>query len=105
MPTLRDGDILMSEKILEMMQKLFQILKIKKNLPNDLSAFSTFQIAHHAGLSIEQEYELLCLPNEFARQKYMVKHLKKLIPIVREMEALRKKVQMNGHFKNVIPPA
>lgn len=98
------GDILMSEQILEYLAKLFQILKIKKPLPNDLATFSTFQIAHHAGLSIEQEYELLCLPDEIKRQQYMVNHLKNLIPIVKEMEELRKKAQMNGHFKNVIPP-
>jgi hypothetical protein len=27
-----------------------------------------------------------------------------LIPMVREMERLRERVQMNGHFKDVIPP-
>ena len=61
-------------------------------------------MGHHVGLSLEQEYELLSISSEEDRQDYMLEHLERLIPIVKDMETLRKRVQMNGHFKNIIPP-
>ena len=99
-----NGDPILYPKIVEMTQLLFEYLSIKKNIPKDKSDFSTFEIAHHVGFSIEQEYELLTIPNELQRQEFMLDHLENLIPIVKDMERLRKRVEMNGHFKNIIPP-
>ena len=99
-----EGDIIQYQKILELVSELFQILNIKKELPEDSGSFHTYDIAHHIGLTLEQEYELLCIPSEVERQEYVRSHLIRLIPIVREMERLRERVQMNGHFKNIIPP-
>lgn len=98
-----DGDILQSNKIVEKITELFDILKINKAIP-DPSNFFTFDMAHHVGLTVEQEYEILSIRSEEDRQDFMLEHLEKLIPIVKEMEELRKRVQMNGHFKNIIPP-
>ena len=99
-----NGEKALYPKIIKKVKTLFRILRIKKTLPEDLEKFYTFQIAHHVGFSLQQEYEFLCIAAENERQNYMLKHLTKLIPIVREMEKLRIKVQMNGHFKNVLPP-
>ena len=98
------SDHTLSIEIVERVKELFRILKIKKKLPESKGQFSTFKIAHHVGLSLEQEYQFLCLSTEFDRQNFIFDHLEQLIPIVREMERLRKRVQLNGHFKNVIPP-
>jgi len=98
-----ESDRLLNEKILEKAAVLYDYLSIKKPLPENLD-FTTYEIAHHVGFSIEQEYQLLSMAEEKDRQKFMFKHLKKLIPVVKEMEKLRKKAKMNGHFKNVIPP-
>lgn len=97
------GDIMLSNKIVERIEVLYDILKINKSIP-DPSSFYTFDMAHHVGLTVDQEYELLGIQSEEDRQDFMLEHLEKLIPIVKEMEELRKRVQMNGHFKNVIPP-
>ncbi|MEN0046809.1 MAG: LON peptidase substrate-binding domain-containing protein [Bacteroidota bacterium] len=97
------SDILLSSQIIEKVEELFELMNIKKEIP-DAQSFSTFKMGHHVGLSVEQEYELLCIPNEEERQEYMLDHLRKLLPVVREMESLRQRVQMNGHFKDVIPP-
>ncbi|MEM9888002.1 MAG: LON peptidase substrate-binding domain-containing protein [Bacteroidota bacterium] len=97
------SDILLSTKIVERIATLFELMKINKTIPN-AADFFTFGMGHHVGFSIEQEYELLSIQSEQDRQEFMLAHLDKLIPVVREMEELRKRVQMNGHFKDVIPP-
>ena len=94
----------LNNKILVELKELFRILGIDKKLPETAEAFVTRDIAHHVGFSIEQEYEFLCLTSELKRQHYIFDHLDRLIPIVREMERLRLKAQLNGHFKNAIPP-
>ena len=98
------GDYQMNEQILKMVEELFDLLSIKETIPENNASFQTYQIAHHVGFSLEQEYEFLCIPTEVDRQEYLQSHLEKLIPTVKEMERLRKKALMNGHFKNVIPP-
>ncbi len=94
----------LNNKILKELKELFRILGVEKKLPESTEDFITCDIAHHVGFSIEQEYEFLCLTSELKRQHYMFDHLNRLIPIVREMERLRLKAQLNGHFKNAIPP-
>jgi len=98
------GDFVFTEKILEHLGELYQIMNITKPLPEHTPDFSTYKIAHLVGFSLEQEYEFLCMPEEVRRQEYMLAHLERLLPTAREMEEMRKKVQMNGHFKNVLPP-
>lgn len=99
-----DGDFLKYEKIIHLIAELYEVLNIKKPLPELDGAFNTYRIAHLVGFSIEQEYELLTIQEERRRQNFMLAHLDKLIPTAKEMEELRKKVQMNGHFKNILPP-
>lgn len=93
-----------SEKLLEYLRELFRILNINKALPKSSKSFKTYAMAHHVGFSVEQEYEFLKIPEESRRQDFMFDHLQKMIPVVKEMERLRQRVQMNGHYKNVIPP-
>lgn len=98
------SDFLKSQAILKGLEELFRILKINKEVPKEPDQFQTYDIAHHVGFSLEQEYEFLCIPKERDRQEYMEAHIQRLIPVVKEMERLRKRAEMNGHFKNVIPP-
>lgn len=99
-----DGETDLNVEILELAQKLFELLNITKELPEDPADLVTYDIAHHVGFTVKQEYELLSISQEVKRQEFMRDHLKQLIPVVREMERLRQRVQMNGHFKNMIPP-
>lgn len=99
-----EGDIMIYLKILEKTKELYEILNINKSIPEDPNEMSTYELAHHVGFSIEQEYEFLRIPEERMRQTRMLSHLEHLIPIVREMETLRERVKLNGHFKDAIPP-
>ena len=93
-----------ARRILMAAEELFDLLSIKKTLPEDISNFSSYELAHHVGFSLDQEYKFLCIPTEMERQKFMLAHLEGFIPIVKETERLRKKASMNGHFKRVISP-
>lgn len=97
------GDIILSDKIIKNLEELYLVMNIKKDIPA-ISEFNTFAMGHHVGFTIEQEYEMLQIRSEVGRQEFMLQHLEKLIPTVRQMEALRKRVQMNGHFKDLKPP-
>ena len=81
-----------------------QLDKIDKKLPRAAHTFRIYDIAHFIGLSIDQEYALLTLPTELERQEFTLKHLKKLIPVVENMENSKKRARLNGHFREVIPP-
>ena len=82
-------------------KELHKLLKIEKNFTKPDNELMTYDVAHHAGLSIEQEYELLELMHESQRQEYLKRHLTKVIPVLGEMEILKERVKLNGHFKNV----
>ncbi|MCB0548138.1 MAG: LON peptidase substrate-binding domain-containing protein [Phaeodactylibacter sp.] len=99
-----EGDVVANTQILELVEELFSLMSIKKSIPSGPNDFNTYELAHHVGFSLEQEYQFLCVADERSRQEFMRMHLEKLIPVVREMENLRKRAEMNGHFKNIIPP-
>jgi Lon protease-like protein len=83
---IQDSDFLLNEKILELLTRLFELLKVQKDLPSTTDGFCMYDIGHHIGLSIEQEFQLLSLPSEKERQVFVQQHLEKLIPVLLEME-------------------
>ncbi len=99
-----NGDFMTQSQILQYIREMFQIIHIQKRLPEYVSDFQTLEFGHHVGFTIDQEYEFLCLADEHERQNYMLDHLENILPTVREMERLRERAQLNGHFRAVIPP-
>lgn len=69
----------------------------------DLPAFKSFTLAHKIGLSLHQEYSLLKLTSEKARQDYLINHLLITIPIIQEMNRTKQTIEFNGHFRNFDP--
>ena len=76
------------------------LIQISDKFKEDANLWS-YDVAHHAGLSLDEEYELLGLMNELQRQEYLKRHLVKVLPVVAEMESLKEKIKLNGHFKNL----
>lgn len=101
---LEGGDFITAEKILELIRELFALLEVQKDLPETPDQFRTYDWAHQIGFSLQHEYQLLCMPEETERQQFMLVHLENILPRVKEIEEIRRKAQMNGHFKNIIPP-
>jgi Lon protease-like protein len=89
------------QKIINGLKELHRLLKINKDFNKPEEQLRSYDIAHHAGLSLEKEYELLCLMQEVQRQEYLKRHLAKVLPVLAEMETLKEKIQLNGHFKNL----
>lgn len=87
--------------LIESILKLHQLLQVQKQFKKPVDELLSYDIAHHTGLSLQEEYELLNLFNEVHRQEYLKQHLLKVLPIITEMEALKSRVQLNGHFKNL----
>ena len=88
-------------KLLAGIRELHKALKVDKDFHKPDEELSIYDIAHHIGLSTEEEYELLCLMDERQRQEYVKRHLAKVIPTVSGMEKLKEKIKLNGHFKNL----
>lgn len=99
-----EENIEQTEMLSALVRNLYDLMKIDKALPKFDNPYFSYKVGHHVGLSKIQEFELLILRSENERQAFLIKHLEKLIPIVLEMEDLRKKVEMNGHFKDLKSP-
>ncbi|HEY0040937.1 MAG TPA: LON peptidase substrate-binding domain-containing protein [Flavisolibacter sp.] len=82
-------------------RELHKLLNVQKDFKKEDQNLTTYDLAHHVGFSIQEEYEFLNLLHERQRQEYLKRHLAKIIPMVAEMENLKEKVKLNGHFKNL----
>jgi len=88
-------------KVVSAVRELHRLLNISKDFHKPDEELGAYDLAHHAGLSLEQEYELLGLLQEVQRQEYLKRHLGKVLPVIAEMETLKERVKLNGHFKNL----
>lgn len=98
------GNYLMSEKIIEYVEMMYKMLAIPKDPPVNSETFSTYEIAHHIGLTLEQEYEFLQILSEIDRQTFILGHLEEMVPRVKKINNIRERALLNGHFRNIIPP-
>jgi uncharacterized protein len=91
------------DKVITGIRELHRLLNISKDFKKPDPELQAYDLGHHAGMSIDEEYELLGLLHELQRQEYLKRHLQKVLPMLLEMEQLKEKVKLNGHFKNLGP--
>lgn len=96
-----EGKRELMQKVVNGIRELHRLLNINKDFKKPDEELTAYDVAHHAGLSLEEEYELLGLLKEIQRQEYLKRHLSKVLPLIAEMEALKEKIRLNGHFKNL----
>jgi len=97
-----DSTETLKNQLLELIYELYLHLEVPR--PKiDVSTFRSYTLAHKIGLSLQQEYSLLKLISEKARQEYLINHLLITIPIVQEMNRTKQVIELNGHFKNFDP--
>lgn len=89
------------QKVINGVKELHRLLNISKDFKKPDEQLQAYDVAHHAGLSLEEEYEVLGLLKELQRQEYLKRHLQKVLPMLMEMEQLKEKVKLNGHFRNL----
>lgn len=95
------GNAELMRKVMASIRELHQLLNVSKDFHKDPAAVNSYDVAHHIGLSVNEEYELLGLFDERQRQEYLRLHLAKVIPMLAGMEQLKEKIKLNGHFKNL----
>jgi Lon protease-like protein len=91
----------MIKKIIVDVAMLHKLLAVKKEITAEGRKLLSYDFAHHIGMSIEEEFEFLQLLQEDQRLEFMRRHLKKVIPVLKDMEILKQKIQLNGHFRNL----
>lgn len=95
------GDQQVMKMLVAKMRALHASLQVKKDFHKEDDELTSYDIAHHSGLSLQQEYEFLQLTMERQRQEYLKRHFEATLPAFEEMKQLKEKIQMNGHFKNL----
>ena len=95
------GDIELMRRVMKGIRELHKLLNVSKDFTKPDEELKTYEVAHHVGLTLQEEYELLGLFDELQRQEYLKRHLTKVLPLVAEMEGLKEKIKQNGHFKNL----
>jgi Lon protease-like protein len=91
----------LKKKVLSSIRALHELMKLTKDFSKPEEDLTSYDVAHHAALSIEEEYELLGLMREDQRLEYLKRHLLKILPLVNEMETLKERIKLNGHFKEI----
>jgi Lon protease-like protein len=95
------GNKVLIAKVLEAVRQLHLLLNVTKDFKKKDEELTSYDMAHHAGLSLEEEYELLGLLSELQRLEYLKRHLQKVLPVITGMESLKAKILLNGHFKEL----
>lgn len=95
------GDIELMRRVMNGIRELHKLLNVSKDFKKPDEELKTYEVAHHVGLTLQEEYELLGLFDELQRLEYLKRHLTKVLPLVAEMEGLKEKIKQNGHFKNL----
>lgn len=88
-------------KLIAALRELHLQLNVSKEFKKPDDEITSYDLAHHAGLSAQEEYELLALMDEKQRQEYLRRHIAKTLPMLAELEKLKEKIQLNGHFKDM----
>ncbi|MFP5041880.1 LON peptidase substrate-binding domain-containing protein [Parasediminibacterium sp. JCM 36343] len=97
---MRQNNVMMAEIVL-LVRELHRLLNIEKDFKKQDNELLSYDIAHHIGLPVKEEYVLHGLLLEAQRLKFIKNHLKKVIPVIANTESLKKKIQLNGHFREL----
>jgi len=100
-PNYANGKANLMQQVLLGIRQLHENLGVRKQFGKPDEALQSFDVAHHLGLKLEEEYQLLEYEQEIHRQEYLKRHLATVLPVMQEMSALQQKIKLNGHFKNL----
>jgi hypothetical protein len=92
------------DEVLKLLAQVHDAAGIKPRAEIAFDHAPSFQLGHMAGFEIGQEYELLATSSEEARLQMLKSHLSALLPKVLEVQRLRTRARLNGHYKNLLPP-
>lgn len=98
-----DPDPVKNIQIMDLVKQLFTALHFEKDLRLDVRDSITYSVGHYIGLEKKEELNLLGILSETARQDFVLDHLSSFVPKAMQIEEMRQKVMMNGHFRHFDP--
>lgn len=93
------GNLELMRHIIDGIRELHKLMQVSREFKKSDAELISYDVAHATGLSLEEEYEMLCLLHERQRQEYLKRHLKKILPMMIEIDRLKKRIKLNGHFQ------
>ncbi|WP_116104992.1 LON peptidase substrate-binding domain-containing protein [Lewinella sp. IMCC34191] len=103
-PEHEEENVQLNREIVRLTRQIYRRLNIDRAIRPAEAGFQTYEICHYVGLTLEQEYALLTLQSAEKRQAYLLNHLKKIKPQLGDPLGIRERAQLNGHFKDLLPP-
>ncbi len=97
----QNGNQVVMQKLIKDTRLLHHHLQVEKKFAKPDMELCTYDIAHHIGMSIEDEFYFLGALQEFQREEILRRHLKKTLSVINEMDLLKEKIKLNGHFKHI----
>ena len=85
-------------KVHELLNRFYLHLGVKNPFLKT-EEHNSYSFAHKIGLSIEQEYQLLCMESEGSRLDFIIDYLAKDTPLLEQISRTKERIAMNGHFK------
>jgi Lon protease-like protein len=104
LPVEEDEEFAANTEILDRVRRIYDRLGIDREVPEDATGFRTYDVGHYVGLTLEQEYDLLCLPAAADRQQFLLDHLEAVSQKTGDPLGIRERARLNGHFKDLKPP-
>lgn len=86
-------------RIVDLCEQLYETVQADFDL--DVRTFHYLDVVHKCGLTLEQELEMVSLDSVSDRQLYLINHLKTTVLTLAEIDLMKKKIQLNGHFKKI----
>lgn len=101
---LNQGSWALREEVIQLLDQFSEILQVEKNLHSGMETFHSFMAGHYIGLNPSQEYQLLSIESEEERLMFIKEHLKRTLPRVSNLYEIKKRIMMNGHFRELESP-
>lgn len=92
----------LTESVLSACKHLYELMDVPFG-PIKREVFTSFTLAHKMGMSLQQEYSLLQIPDETRRLQFVLQHLEATAKVLEELNRTRERIEMNGHFRNFDP--
>jgi Lon protease-like protein len=98
-----EPDPIKNLQIIELVEQLFKALQFEKQIDMKSRESLSYSVGHFIGLEKRQELQLLSFTKETERQDFILAHLSSFVPKAMQIEEMRRKVMMNGHFRHFDP--
>lgn len=98
-PNHRKGSKELMDLIVQSVRKLHSLMQVAREFRKPDDELLSYDVGHDSGLSLQEEYEMLSLLHERQRQEYLKLHLGKVLPVMVEMERMKSRYKLNGHFR------